>query len=76
MKHIFRMIDLQDSVSNDGVLVDMEYEIVDGEEKVVDIYIHNIINNIVGEEVDVSPVIKLAFAANILQILKQQREQE
>lgn len=76
MKNVFRMIDLQDSVNNDGVLVDMEYEIVNNVEKVVDIHIHNIINNIVSEEVDVSPVIKLAFAANILTLLKQDKEQE
>jgi len=76
MKNIFRMIDLQDPVSNDGVLVDMEYEIVDDIEKVVDVSIHNIINNIVSEPVDVSPIIKLALAANILTILKQEKEQE
>ena len=76
MKHIFRMIDLQDPVSNDGVLVDMEYEIVDNVEKVVEVSIHNIINNIVSEPVNVSPVIKLAFAANILTLLKQDKEQE
>ena len=76
MKHIFRMIDLQDSENKDGVLVDMEYEIVNNVEKVVDVSIRNIINNIVSEPVSASPIIKLAFAANILTILKQDKEQE
>ena len=43
--NIFRMIDMHDT--KDGVLIDMKYEIVDGLEKVIDINIRNIINNIV-----------------------------
>jgi hypothetical protein len=75
MIHIFRMIDMQDS--KDGVLVDMEYEIVDGLEKVIDISIRNIINNIVGEVVQLAnPMYKLAFASNFLSLLEKERNKQ
>lgn len=75
MTHIFRMIDMQDS--EDGVLVDMKYEIVDGLEKVIDINIRNIINNIVGEVLEfANPMYKLAFASNFLSILEQERNKQ
>ena len=66
------MIDMQDS--KDGVLIDMKYEIVDGVEKVIDIEMRNIINNIVGEILElVSPVYKLMFATNFLSFLDNER---
>jgi hypothetical protein len=69
------MIDMQDS--KDGVLVDMEYEIVDGLEKVIDISIRNIINNIVGEVVQLAnPMYKLAFASNFLSLLEKERNKQ
>jgi hypothetical protein len=75
MIHLFRMIDMQDS--EDGVLVDMRYEIVDGLEKVIDISIRNIINNIVGEVVQLAnPMYKLVFASNFLSLLEQERNKE
>ena len=75
MTHIFRMIDMQDS--EDGVLVDMKYEIVDGLEKVIDINIRNIINNIVGEVLELTnPMYKIAFAANMLTLLEQERNKK
>ena len=75
MIHLFRMIDMQDS--EDGVLVDMRYEIVDGLEKVIDISIRNIINNIVGDVVQLAnPMYKLAFASNFLSLLEQERNKQ
>lgn len=75
MINIFRMIDMHDS--KDGVLIDMKYEIVDGLEKVIDINIRNIINNIVGEVLELTnPMYKLAFAANFLSLLEQERNKK
>lgn len=71
--HLFRMIDMRDS--NDGVLIDMEYEIVDGIEKVININMRNIINKVVSEVVELSnPFYKIAFASNFLTILEQERK--
>jgi hypothetical protein len=73
--NIFRMIDMHDT--KDGVLIDMKYEIVDGLEKVIDINIRNIINNIVGEVLELTnPMYKLAFAANFLSLLEQERNKQ
>lgn len=73
--HLFRMIDMQSP--QDGVLVDMKYEIVDGLEKVIDVSIHNIINNIVGEVLEfANPMYKLAFATNFLSLLEQERNKK
>jgi hypothetical protein len=70
------MIDTYDE-TNTGVLIDMKYEIVDGVEKVIDISIRNIINNIVGEVVQLAnPMYKLAFAANFLTLLEQERNKQ
>ena len=75
MTNIFRMIDMRDS--KDGVLIDMKYEIVDGLEKVIDINFRNIINNIVGEVLELTnPMYKLAFAANFLSLLEQERNKK
>ena len=72
MINIFRMIDMLDN--DQGVLIDMKYEIVDGLEKVIDINIRNIINNIVGEVLELAnPMYKIAFAANMLTLLEQER---
>ena len=73
--HIFRLIDLQGT--SDGVLVDMIYKFVDGSEYIIDLQVRNIINNVVGEILeDLSPMIKIAFSANILQLLEQERTTE
>ena len=73
--NIFRMIDMHDT--KDGILIDMKYEIVDGLEKVIDINIRNIINNIVGEVLELTnPMYKLAFAANFLSLLEQERNKQ
>jgi hypothetical protein len=73
--HIFRLIDLQGA--SDGVLVDMIYEIVDGSERIIDLQVRNIINNVVGEILDdLNPLIKLAFSANALRLLEQERNKE
>ena len=75
MTHIFRMIDMQGS--EDGVLVDMKYEIVDGLEKVIDVSVRNIINNLVGEVlVLANPMYKLVFAANFLSLLEKERNKQ
>jgi hypothetical protein len=69
------MIDMHDDET--GVLIDMKYEIVDGLEKVIDINIRNIINNIVGEVLELTnPMYKLAFAANFLSLLEQERNKQ
>jgi hypothetical protein len=74
--HLFRMIDTYED-TNTGVLIDMKYEIVDGIEKVIDINVRNIINNVVGEVIQLSnPMYKLAFASNFLKILEQERNKE
>ncbi len=63
--------------SNSGVLIDMKYEMVGGQEKVIDVSMRNIINNIVGEEIESSnPLYKLAFATNFLTILEQERNKK
>lgn len=75
MMHLFRMIDMYGS--KNGVVIDMEYEIVDGFEKVIDINIRNIINNVVGEIIEMAnPMYKLAFASNFLKLLEQERNNE
>lgn len=75
MINIFRMIDMLDN--DQGVLIDMKYEIVDGLEKVIDINIRNIINNIVGEVLELAnPMYKIAFAANMLTLLEQERNKD
>jgi len=74
--HLFRMIDTYED-TNTGVVIDMKYEIVDGLEKVIDISIRNIINNIVGEVVQfANPMYKLAFASNFLTLLEQERNKQ
>ena len=74
--HLFRMIDTYDD-TNTGVIIDMKYEIIDGIEKVIDINVRNIINNVVGEVIQLSnPIYKLAFASNFLKILEQERNKE
>jgi len=73
--HLFRMIDMQDAET--GVLVDMEYKMVNGLEKVIAVNVRNIINNIVGEVLELSnPMYKLAFAANMLSLLEQERKEQ
>jgi len=73
--NIFRMIDMHDDKT--GVVIDMKYEIVDGLEKVIDISIRNIINNIVGDVVQLAnPMYKLAFASNFLSLLEQERNKQ
>ena len=73
--HLFRMIDMYGS--KNGVVIDMEYEIVDGLEKVIDINVRNIINNIVGEIIEIAnPFYKIAFASNFLGILEQERNKD
>ena len=60
-----------------GVLVDMEYKMVNGLEKVIAVNVRNIINNIVGEVLELSnPMYKLAFAANMLSLLEQERKEQ
>ena len=72
---LFRMIDMHDL--ENGVLIDMKYEIVDGLEKVIDISIRNIINNIVGEIIELAnPIYKIAFASNFLSLLEQERKEK
>jgi hypothetical protein len=67
------MIDMNE-VTNMGVLVDMEYEIVDGEERAIDVSVHNIAGDRVGSKVELySPYYKLAFAGNFLKMLEQER---
>lgn len=73
--NLFRMIDMHDKAN--GVLIDMKYEIVDGLEKVIDISIRNIINNIVGEIIELAnPIYKIAFASNFLSLLEQERKEK
>lgn len=73
--YIFRMIDMVNS--QDGVLIDMNYEIVDNIEKIISVNIRNITNNIVGEIDDASsPLVKLGFAAKFLELLQLERNKE
>ena len=75
--HIFRMIDIQDVETGYGILVDMPYQIIDGIEKVIDIKIYEIINNVVSGIAPISsPLVKLAFASNFLQLLEMERDKE
>ena len=67
------MIDMHED-TNTGVLVDMEYEIVDGIERVIDVSVRNIAGDRVGAKVELwSPFYKLAFASNFLKMLEQER---
>lgn len=69
----FRMIDMYDSQT--GVLVDMEYDLVNGNEVFLNLKIFNIINNVVGKLLEnIDPSIKIAFAANLLSILQENKE--
>jgi hypothetical protein len=52
----------------------MEYEIVDGIERVIDVSVRNIAGDRVGAKVELwSPFYKLAFASNFLKMLEQER---
>lgn len=67
------MIDMYDSQT--GVLVDMEYKLVNGIEVCLNLKIFNIINNVVGKLLEnIDPSIKIAFAANLLSILQENKE--
>lgn len=67
------MIDMYDSQT--GVVVDMEYDLVNGKEVVLNLKIFNVINNLVGKLVEnIEPAIKLAFATNFIYILQENRE--
>jgi hypothetical protein len=71
------MIDIQDVETGYGILVDMSYQIVDGIEKVIDVIIYEVINNVVGGIAPVSsPLVKLAFASNFLSMLEIERNKE
>ncbi len=73
--HLFRMIDMYDA--SNGVLIDMEYEIINGLERVVNLNTHNIINKVVGEVIELAnPMYKIAFASNFLKLLEQERNKE
>jgi len=73
--HIFRWIDLQGT--SDGVLVDLFYKFVNGDEYIIDLQVRNIINNVVGEILeDINPMIKIVFSAKILSYLEQERNKE
>lgn len=75
MRKIIRFIDRIDE--HEGVLMDMEYTRDENSiAHIVDLRIHNIINGIVGELVEVSPVIKVAFAANLLSFLEGENEEK
>jgi len=72
--NIFRMVDMHEEEPDNGILVDMIYEIVDGVERALEIKIYNILNNVVTSIVQhVSPIVKLAFASNMLQLLEIER---
>ena len=72
--NIFRMVDMHEEEPGNGILVDMIYENADGIEKVVDVKIYEIINSIVtGIVTQVSPIIKVAFAGNMLKLLEIER---
>jgi hypothetical protein len=69
------MIDMYDA--SNGVLIDMEYEIINGLERVVNLNTHNIINKVVGEVIELAnPMYKIAFASNFLKLLEQERNKE
>lgn len=69
----FRMTDMYDSQT--GILVDMEYDLVNGNEVFLNLKIFNIINNVVGKLLEnIDPSIKIAFAANLLSILQENKE--
>ena len=71
MTYILRMIDMAHPEQPDGLLIDLHYNYDDENNILVeDIKVYNIINNEVGQLVDVSPVVKLAFTAKLLQILE------
>ena len=71
MTYILRMIDMAHPEQPDGLLIDLLYNCDDENNILVeDIKVYNIINNEVGQLVDVSPVVKLAFTAKLLQILE------
>jgi len=71
MTYILRMIDMAHPEQPDGLLIDLFYNYDDENNILVeDIKVYNIINNEVGQLVDVSPVVKLAFTAKLLQILE------
>ena len=68
------MVDMHEEEPGNGILVDMIYENADGIEKVVDVKIYEIINSIVtGIVTQVSPIIKVAFAGNMLKLLEIER---
>ena len=75
--NIFRMVDMHEEETGNGILVDMIYEIVDGIEKVIDVKIYEIINSIVtGIVPQVSPILKVAFAGNMLKLLEIERNKK
>ena len=69
--HIFRMIDMLSP--GEGVIIDMEYKLVNNLVEVIDLTIRNIINNIVGDPVEsADPLYEIAFAANFINLLEEE----
>lgn len=69
--HIFRHINVD--TNNDGVVIDMIYDMVDGYEKIRELYTYFVIDGVVSQKVDCDPAFKIGFAVNILKILEQER---
>ena len=71
MTYILRLVDIAHPDQPDGLLIDLLYNYDDENNILVeDVKAYNIINNEVGQLVDISPVVKLAFTAKLLQILE------
>ncbi len=70
MTYILRFIDVAHPDQPDGLLIDLIYDYDEEDDPIVeDVRAYNIINGEVGQQVDISPVVKLAFTFKLLHIL-------
>lgn len=70
--HIFRYVQVNDD--SEGVLVDMTYEMENGYEKIINLTTRMVVEGKVTKQVPCDPVMKIAFATSILQILEKDRQ--
>lgn len=76
MINIFRVVDMQSFAEGVGVLLDFKYKIINKTVKAIDISAHNIINNIVGEALELDSLYKVAFISNLLPLIQEEHDNQ
>lgn len=70
MTNILRFIDVAHQDHLDGLLIDIFYKYDEEQNPLVeDVRAYNIINSEIGQQVEISPVVKMAFIMKLLPTL-------